>query len=125
MPTPHVLATAAATPSVHDPMSLRPPARRPGRIGQVTILLSVSAYVLAYPWLFSKLGNSAGTLVILPVFFIAWSCGWLPGVLDGLATFPVNLSLTLAVSDQSASEWLARGALLGTFAVMSLCFLVG
>ena len=125
MPASHVQAAAATTASVHGPMSFRPAARRPGRIGRVTISLSVAGYVLAYPWLFSYLGNSAGTLVILSVFFVAWSCGWLPGLLGGLATFPVNLALTLTVSDQSAGEWIARGALLGTCAVMSLGFLVG
>lgn len=99
-----------------------PRSRRTALIGTTGVTL---AYVVAYPWLYRLLDDSAGFIDTVPVIVAAWCCGPAMGATAGFMSFPLNLALAVCFSDQSLGGWVAEDVVMGTLAETCLGLCVG
>ncbi len=67
------------------------------RIKAFLAVLSVFVYILAFDFLYYNVGSGMAITAIIPVVFIGWFYGLLPGIWAGVLTLPANFLMSLVL----------------------------
>jgi signal transduction histidine kinase len=98
---------------------------RGGSATRVTAVLALAAlYAVAFAPLHSELEFAAGIFSTAPVLLASWFFGARVGLLAGVLTLPVNVSLVWAVGADSV-EFLRSGGVLGSVTAGVVGFFIG
>lgn len=79
---------------------------RPATAKWLAVSLAYLAYALTFIFLVESLDLQTTTFVTAPVLLAAWLFGMRAGLLVGLSTFPVNLSLVILMPGVGTQDWL-------------------
>ena len=90
-----------------------------------SVLLPTLLFIASYRLLFQSLGYSASIFSTIPVLVAAWLYGARLGLLIGVATFPVNAILVVAVANAQYSELVSSGGPIGSAAEALVGYVVG
>lgn len=94
--------------------------------GRLAITLaSYVAYILAFNFLDSILGTITGMIITLPVLTTAWMFGLRGGLIAGITSLPLNVSMVEAFTSQSATDWMFSGGIPGSVSELLVGTLVG
>ena len=88
-------------------------------------MLPTLLFIASYRLLFQSLGFSASIFSTIPVLVAAWLYGAKIGLLIGVATFPVNAILVVAVANAQYSEFVSSGGPIGSAAEAVVGYVVG
>ena len=90
-----------------------------------SVLLPTLLFIASYRLLFQSMGFSASIFSTIPVLVAAWLYGAKIGLLIGVATFPVNAILVVAVANAQYSEFVSSGGPIGSAAEAVVGYVVG
>jgi PAS domain S-box-containing protein len=89
-------------------------------------IFSIFAYVAAFQFFFYSQNAGMAILAVIPVVTIALLYGWVPGVIAGILTLPVNILLYQLLGIDWYHRMVRHGALIqGTCAIVVFGFALG
>lgn len=93
---------------------------------KIVIPVTIISYALIFLLSYEILQRGVGALAIIPVTFIAWSCGSKAGILTALLSLPFNIIFLNLLGDEGINTYIARaGGVAGTLALILIGWVVG